>query len=447
MDTDPAASGAAAPETLLHSRAYLTLLLAAAVLGIPLSFVAFGFLAAVQKLQHVVWYSLPESLGYDVAPVWWPLAALTLSGLLVGLVVKRLPGHGGHVPVEGLSGDETEPRDLLGVALAAIASLVLGAVLGPEAPLIAIGGGLALFVARQTKAAANPQAGAVLYASGAAAAVSALFGNPVVASVLFLEMGGRARRQGMLVVLPCLISSGVGALVFTGLGSWSGLGIGSLAVPNLSSTGLTFSEVVWTIPIAAAVSLGIFGVLAVGHRVAHIARSRTVLVTVAAGLVTGVCAGSYALLTDRSVTDVVLSGQANLGSLVASPDSWSTSALVAVLAFKGVAYAVCLGAFRGGQIFPAIFLGAAAGALASSVLPGVGNVSGMAIGMAAGVAITGLPVSGIVLVVLLLGDAAASQMPVVIVSTVAALVVRELLNTRQDIVKTGAVTTPAGGQR
>ena len=62
-------------------------------------------------------------------------------------------------------------------------------------------------------------------------------------------------------------------------------------------------------------------------------------------------------------------------------------------------------------------------------MPGLTFLPGMAIGMAAGVAVIGLPVTGVVLVVLLLGDAATSQMPVVILAVVTATVVEEMLST------------------
>jgi len=141
---------APAPELdiLLHSRGYLGLLLVAGLVGIPISAIAFGFLAAVHELEHVVWESLPETLGFDGPPAWWPIVALGLAGVLCGLAVTRLPGHGGHVPAAGLTPGATPPRFLPGVVLAAASSLVLGAVIGPEAPLIALGGGLALVAVR-----------------------------------------------------------------------------------------------------------------------------------------------------------------------------------------------------------------------------------------------------------------------------------------------------------
>ena len=100
---------------------------------------------------------------------------------------------------------------------------------------------------------------------------------------------------------------------------------------------------------------------------------------------------------------------------------------------KGIAYGMCLGVFRGGAVFPAIFLGAAVGVLADAVLPGTGLVSSLAVGMAAGVSIMGLPVTGAVLVVLLMGEAAFSQMPVILLAVVAATIVHG---------KVGASTEP-----
>lgn len=89
-------------------------------------------------------------------------------------------------------------------------------------------------------------------------------------------------------------------------------------------------------------------------------------------------------------------------------------------------------------MFPAVLLGAAFGVLTSMWVPGIGTVSGLAIGIAAGVAVTRLPVTSVVLVVLLLGDAATSQMPIIILAAVTALVVNELLATRtHDLTRSG----------
>jgi H+/Cl- antiporter ClcA len=417
----------AATGPLLHDRRYLALLGAAALLGIPMSLVAFLFLAAVHELEHLLWHSLPHELGYAEPPAWWAIAALALAGVLVGLAVKHLPGHGGHVPADGFAAGGSSPSAVPGVVLAAGAGLALGAVVGPEAPLIALGGGLALLAISRTRFAEDPQATTALSAAGSAAAISAIFGNPLIAAILFLEIVGLARRQATLVLLPCLVSSGVGALLFTGLGDWTGLGIGSLSIPDLEATGLSVGDVVLVFPLAVVVGVVTWVIFGVGRRVAAIAGEHVLAGTIGAGLVAGCSAALYAVLTDHSPAEVALSGQSTLGALASSPESWSTGALVALIGLKGLAYAVCLGAFRGGPAFPAIFLGAALGVLAAALFPSVDLVPALAIGMAAGVAVIGLPITSVLLVVLLLGDAAASQMPVVILGAVVALVVGELL--------------------
>lgn len=442
MDVDPGGPVPGATEAL-HSPGYLRLLVTAALLGIPLSFVAFAFLVVVHKLEHVVWHDLPQGLGYATPPAWWAIVTIGCAGLLVALAVMHLPGHGGHVPIAGLGAGATPPAELPGIMLAAAASLVGGAVVGPEAPLIALGSGLALLAVRRTRSGADPTTSTLLAAAGSAAAISAIFGSPLVAAVIFLEVLGLSRRGLMLVVLPCLVSSGVGALLFTGLGRWTGLEIGALALPGLDPARLGVAEVVWALPLAVVVAVTTWSVFVVGRHTAALAESHVMRVTVGAGITAGVAAAAYAFLTGRSPADVALSGQSTLVELVQEPGAWPAGALVALVLCKAVAYAVCLGTFRGGAVFPAILLGAAVGVLADSLLPGLGFVAALATGMAAGMAVTGLPVTSVVLVVMLLGGAASSYVPIVILAVVVALVVEELLSASFPL---GAPTRGPAGQ-
>jgi H+/Cl- antiporter ClcA len=425
------AGAAPAPDVhaVLHSRGYLVLLIATAVLALPLSALAFGFLAGVQWLQRLVWEDLPAQFGWSTPPAWWPLPVLALAGLVVGAAVRGLPGRGGHVPAEGLGGGLTEPRDLAGVVLAALASLSLGAVVGPEAPLIALGGGLALLAADRTKLGADAQGRALIAAAGSAAAIATIFGNPLVAVILMLEVVALASHSVMLVIVPCIVSSGVGALLFTGLGHWTGLPTGKLALPDISATTLDAADLLLVIPLAAAVALLMHVVMVLGRRVATAAAPRPILVAVAAGVLTGALAGLFALVTGRSPVEVLESGQESLPGLV--DQTWPVGVLLLLLLCKGAAYGLCLGSFRGGPTFPAIFLGGVLGVLAGH-LPGLGTVPGLGICMAAGmVAILRLPVTSVLLIVLLLGPAATSQMPVVMIATVTALVVVETLDRRR----------------
>jgi H+/Cl- antiporter ClcA len=414
---------------VLHGPGYLSVLAIASLLGIPLSLVAFAFLAVVHELEHLIWETLPDELGYNAVPAWWPVLAVGLAGVLVGLVVQYFPGKGGHVPVNGFSAEPTQPSAVPGVMLAALAGLPLGAVIGPEAPLLAMGGGLALFAIRRTPASGQPQAAAVISATGSAVAISAIFGNPLVAAIFFLELVGLARRRALLLLLPVLLASGIGAIVFVGLGDWTGLTIGSLGIPDLTPEMLRVEDLLWTLPIAAVVGLVTLFIFRLGGPVAALATRHPLRVTPIAGLLVGTLAATYALVTDHPPTDVVLSGQATLVTLADEPAQWTAGALVVLLLCKGLAFALSLGAFRGGPIFPAVFLGAATGVLASDLLPGLGSLAGLGIGMAASVAaVIRLPVSSVLLVILILGDAAIDLMPVIILAAVVAIVFEEWLS-------------------
>jgi hypothetical protein len=113
-------------------------------LGVPISAVAYGFLALVNYLQKEIFIHLPHGLGYTTEPVWWPLPVLAVGGVLAGFAIRYLPGKGGP-SAAGAFAVHAPPTavQLPGVILAALATLVFGAVLGPEMPLIALGGGLA----------------------------------------------------------------------------------------------------------------------------------------------------------------------------------------------------------------------------------------------------------------------------------------------------------------
>jgi len=160
------------PQALLRSRAYVSLLVLAAVIGVPISAAAWGFLALVNKLQGWLFTSLPKALGFHGEPLWWPVPLLLVSGLLVGLTIRYLPGKGGHSPADGFKArGAPTPIELPGIIFAALATLSLGAVLGPEAPLIAIGGGLGVLAVRLARRDAPPRTFAVVAAAGSFASI------------------------------------------------------------------------------------------------------------------------------------------------------------------------------------------------------------------------------------------------------------------------------------
>lgn len=78
--TEPAAPPG--PSDVFRSRQFVVLLVLAAVVGLAVSFAAWGFLELVHQLQVGVFDDLPRELGYDDgAPLWWYLPVLAIAGL------------------------------------------------------------------------------------------------------------------------------------------------------------------------------------------------------------------------------------------------------------------------------------------------------------------------------------------------------------------------------
>ena len=158
------------------------------------------------------------------------------------------------------------------------------------------------------------------------------------------------------------------------------------------------------------------------------------------GLIVAGLAIAFHGATGKSVNEVLFSGQDALPGLVADAGSWSVSALVLLIAFKGLAYSLSLGSFRGGPTFPAIFLGAAAGILASH-LPGFALTPAVGVGIgAATAAVLRLPLSAVVLATLLTVDAGTGDEPLIIVGVVAAYLTTIALSARPARAAEGTAT-------
>ncbi|MET7633595.1 MULTISPECIES: chloride channel protein [unclassified Streptomyces] len=428
MSAKPVGASATAPPdpfAIVRTRGYTGLLVVAALLGVPISAVAFGFLALTHELQSLTYSDLPRALGFHSTPTWWPVPLLVVAGLLVGLTIRYLPGIGGHKPAEGMktTGSPTAV-ELPGIVIAALASLGIGAVLGPEAPLIALGGGLAVWTVRLVKRDIRPNASAVVGAAGSFAAVSALLGSPLLGAFLLMEASGLGGAVLGMVLVPGLLASGVGSLIFVGLGSWTGLGTYSLAlhhVPRADEPDL--AQFGWAVVVGLVAAVVGEGIRRLALFLQARVERRSVVGTALMGLVVGALALAYAEATGKAASGVLYSGQNALDPLLAGSAGYTVGTLLVLIVCKGLAYCASLSCFRGGPVFPAMFVGAAGG-IALSHLPGLNVTSGFAMGIGAMcVAMLRLPMTSVLLATLLLGSPGLTVMPLVIVSVVVAYVV------------------------
>lgn len=440
-------------DALARSGRFAALLVMVAIVGVIISLAAWCFLEGVFQIQEELYTHLPHALGYHSGPPkWWPLPILAIGALLVRLAITRLPGNGGHIPAEGLAtGGPPSGNALPGIVLAGAATIGAGLVLGPEGPLIALGTGLAALMIGLARRDTPPQTTMLVAAAGSFSAVSFLFDSPMIAAVLLIEATAIGGPRLRLVLVPGLLAAGIGSLVSIGLGSFTGLSskdysLGALPLdpaphPTLGAFGWTIAL---AIAVAAITSLGLRGGLSTHRLISH--RGRLVLWP-AIGLVIGVLAAAFSQITGRSFEEVLFSGQDQLPGLVSQAGTWSVGALVWLIAFKGIAYSLSLGSFRGGPTFPALFLGAAAGVIASH-LPGFSLQAGVAVGMAAGVvAVLRLPLSAVVLATVLTSPAGSNVEPLIIVGvTVAFIVSLRLAPSPAPAAETAAEPAPQPGE-
>jgi H+/Cl- antiporter ClcA len=155
-------------------------------------------------------------------------------------------------------------------------------------------------------------------------------------------------------------------------------------------------------------------------------RSR-VLVTTVLGVLVGLTAAGYQLVTDQSFTHVLFSGQSALPALVEQASDYTLGVLLLLGAAKVLAYALSLSAFRGGPVFPALFVGAVVG-IALSGLPGMNLAAAIATGIGGMcAAMLRLPLTATLLAAVLMGPDRAAVTPQVVVAVVVAFVLTHVL--------------------
>jgi H+/Cl- antiporter ClcA len=423
---------------------YLRTLVYAALLGVPVAFAAVLFQTAIHDTIHFVWEVVPEWLDWS-EPAWWYVILVPgLAGLAVSLAI-RLPGHGGHSPLEGLGMGAVHPVELPGILLAALATLGLGLVLGPEAPLIALGlgfGAIAVRILRLEETEAR-----LLVLAGAFAAIAALFGGPLIAAFLLFEVSaasGRIPAQTIgRALLPGFVAAGAGALVFTGVDDWPGLHQTPLALPDLPSYDtVRIADLAWCFGIAVAVAVVVVAIRHAAHGVAVRSSARPLRALVGAGLAVGTLAVAFRATADRPVDLVLFSGQTELPDVAAEG---SARVLLLLVAAKGLAYALSLGAgFRGGPVFPALAIGVAIGVLAADVLPGLETTPAIATGIAAATsAVLRVPFTAVLLATLLLGSSATEVAPIAVLASAVGWIVAVALPNPEDRPQEPEAASPA----
>ncbi|HMS72150.1 MAG TPA: chloride channel protein [Baekduia sp.] len=403
-------------------RTYLRALVIAGLLGLPVAVAAVAFTSSIHGLESLVWHEIPDVLDWSEPPWWFVMLVPALAAIPVALSFK-LPGGGGHGPLDGLAFGPVPITFVPSILIAGIASLALGPVVGPEAPLLALGLALGSFAGQVLGRADNDMQ--LLTVAGAFAAAATVFAGPFPVAMMLFELIAVAGAVSIAAVIwllaPGLLSAGVGMMVFTGIADWPGVHQLQLGIPGLPDyETIRITDALWAIPIAVAVTFITAGVGTAAAKLAGVAAARPPLPVLAvAGLTVGASAVLFKAIAGEPVELVLFSGQAATATVALNT---SVGVLAAVMVFKAVAFAVSVGAgFRGGMIFPAVLIAIAFGALCAEVLPGLDVTPAvLAATAAASAAALRAPFFGAVLATLLAGSLAADVAPITVLAAVVA---------------------------
>ncbi|MFE7898270.1 ion channel protein [Streptomyces sp. NPDC057424] len=356
------------------ARTLLPTILPALAVGILSSLVLVGVEVAAEELQDVLWGPLPDALGIGRYSVAWMVVMLFTTGVAVGLVVWKMPGHAGPDPATvGLDAPVLPPVVLPGLVLATALMLAGGPSLGPENPIITVNVALAAWLGARLV----PRApGRVWPALAEAATIGALFGTPVAAALVISEALAARETRGLLWdnVFAPLTAGTAGALTVTLIDHPSF----DLNLPSFGRPG--WSDLLAAVVVASVGALlGMAAVRAFPCVHGAFRRLRHPMLMLPAG---GIVLGALAALGGHLT---LFKGIDEIAELAQAPDSRSAGeyALLTVVKLAALLVAASCG-FRGGRIFPAVFVGTALGlgahALVSGVHPSIG-VSAAVLGL------------------------------------------------------------------
>jgi H+/Cl- antiporter ClcA len=405
----------------------------AIVVGLVAATAASFLLWIIDGGQELFYKKLPENFGWGTLPGWWVLLLLVVGALIV-FVARRLPGATGGSPLSGFH-FTNPPSWAPSILLAALGTLIFGASLGPEGPLIVLGSAVAALLVKRSGSTDVTKLAMLL---GGMAAIGTVFGNPFVAAFMLLEFAAMGAVPAAALV-PALVSLGAGYLTLVGWGSWAGFGVHTLSVPGLPTYDTVKPDDLFAgLIVALVVAVLAAGARELGERTELVGRHRPTLVLFAVAIATALIAWVAATGFDVPYDQILFSGQSGMAGLVTET---STAAVIVIVVGKLIVYGLALGGgFRGGPVFPATFIGVGFGVLTSLVFTNLSVSAMAAVGIsAAATVMLRLPFTSGMLAMLLIGGAGAAIAPFAIIGAVVGFIIRQVL----DRLDAGRVATTA----
>ena len=183
------------PEILHNKKRLLTVSALAIIVAICISFIAkllVYFIAFITNISFHGNFSISPSSPADNSLGLWVIAIPAIGGILVGLMAlygsKAIRGHGIPEAMEQILTNQSKIKPAITYLkpISSAISIGTGGPFGAEGPIIATGGALGSTLGQLLKITHNERK--ILLAAGATAGMSAIFGSPVAAIFLAIEL-------------------------------------------------------------------------------------------------------------------------------------------------------------------------------------------------------------------------------------------------------------------
>ncbi|EOT5499435.1 ion channel protein [Citrobacter koseri] len=336
---------------MLHPRARTMLLLSlpALIIGIASSLVLIAVMKVASVLQRLLWEQIPIGLGIAHDSPVWIIGMLTFTGIMVGLVIRYSPGHAGPDPAtEPLIGAPMNPVALPGLLIALILGLAGGVSLGPEHPIMAVNIALAVAIGARLFPRIGTLDWTILASAGT---IGALFGTPVAAALIFSQTLNSSDDTPLWDRLFAPLMAAAAGSLTTSLFFHP-----HFSLPIAHYTQMRLSDIFSGAVVAAiAIAAGMVAVWCLPrlHTLVHRLKN-PVLILGIGGFMLGILGVLGGPLT-------LFKGLDEMQQLAFSQTLGATDYFMLAIVKLGALVIAAACGFRGGRIFPAVFVGVALG--------------------------------------------------------------------------------------
>lgn len=321
----------------------------ALLIGVASSLVLIAVMKVASVLQQFLWERLPISIGIAQDSPFWIIAMLTLTGVMVGLIIRYSHGHAGPDPAcEPLIGMPVSTSALPGLLAALIIGLAGGVSLGPEHPIMTVNIALAVAMGSRMFPRIAKLDWTILASAGT---IGALFGTPVAAALVFSQTLNSSNDVPLWDRLFAPLMAAAAGSLTTSLFFHPHFSLPIAHYTQMHLVDIFSGAVVAAIAIAA-------GMVAVWclprlHHLIHRLKHPVLILGVGGFIlgILGVIGGPLTLFKGLDEMQQMAFSQ-TLGA--------SDYFMLAVIKLAALVVAAASG-FRGGRIFPAVFVGVALG--------------------------------------------------------------------------------------